>query len=102
MPCNARVMVKATVDIDNADLSAFTQRGDRYTMRLGPDVVVDIYKGSKKAEIKSMAPSWDEGVRQLKNTIKYLQGKGIVVKDAGQPETHRHDHPGPWQKQGVY
>jgi len=102
MPCNSRVVVKATVEIGNVNLDlARVDSGNRFSFKVGSDVTIDIDKRTGKAEIKSSASIWDEGVRQINATIKYLRGKDIIVSDLGQPETHRHDHSGPWQKQGV-
>ena len=109
MPCDARVVVKATVQIENVDRFVQTLRGkdinvydagDRYTMRFGYDVTVEISKAGS-AVLRSNALTWDEGVDQLNQVMNWLGQNGVVFNDVSQPETHKHDHPGPWQKQGV-
>jgi hypothetical protein len=92
MPCNAKVVINAKVKVTEK------YRGSN-TPRVAFGQVEAIIDKDGNAILRYYGDSWEDGVEQLRRLVKYLSDEaGLEFESLGEPETHRHDQPGPWQR----
>ena len=103
MPCNARVVIKATVSVSNIGrikkvilAQGWKMEGDGMKIIMSREVTA--YLEGSKLELRSTAADWDAGVAQLKFIIKRMTAEGVEFEKIDQPETHIHEPVAPWQK----
>jgi len=103
MPCNAKVVLTAKVNINTLDkykLNLKKLANGNSSAQLNALVSIEV-DPQGNATLRYTGLSWDEGTKMLGNAVMYLKKLKVEVSDVGKPETHRHDDPQAHAQTGV-